>query len=32
MMSQIIMVIVKIDYHDKKGEQNMLHYNVKGYI
>ena len=20
------------DYHAKKGEQNILHYNVKGYI
>ena len=22
----------EMDYHDKKGEQNILHYSVKGYI
>lgn len=35
-VSQIIMVMVKrkhkMDYYDKKGEQNILHCNVKGYI
>lgn len=22
----------EMDYHDKKGEQSILHYNVRGYI